>query len=329
MPTPTVMKAVTARHYGGPEVLAIEEVPVPQPGAGEVLVRVAAAGLDRGAWHLMTGLPYLVRPVSGMRRPRRPVVGGECSGVVEAVGHAVTRVRPGDVVMGGCTGAFAEYALAKEGAVTTAPGPIPLEHAAALPISGVTALQALRDHAEVGEGTQVLVIGASGGVGTLAVQLARGLGAEVTGVCSAAKADLVRSLGATRVIDYATQDISDGGARYDVIVDTAGNRPLSVLRPALTASGSLVIVGGEDGGRLFFGLSRPMGARVLGVFTGQRMGTFVATTRSADLDVLRRRVEEGTLRPVIDRVASFADLPDAMRDLEAGRVRGKVVAVPS
>lgn len=328
MTTPTVMKAVTARRYGGPEVLAVEEVPVPVPGDGEVLVRVAAAGLDRGAWHLMTGVPYLVRPVSGMRRPRRPVVGSECAGTVVSVGAGVTSVQPGEAVMGGCWGAFAEYAVMRERSITRAPATIPLEHAAALPISGVTALQALRDRARLADGASVLVIGASGGVGTYAVQLARAFGAEVTGVCSAPKAELVRSLGAARVLDYLTQEITDDGTRYDVIVDIGGNRPLRVLRQALAPRGALVIVGGENAGRVFFGLSRPIRAQLMGVLTRQRMGTFVAATRAADLDVLRNHVDDGSLRPVIDRVGSFADLPDAMRDLEAGRIRGKVVAVP-
>jgi NADPH:quinone reductase-like Zn-dependent oxidoreductase len=328
MTTPTVMKAVTARRYGGPEVLAVEEVPIPAPGDGEVLVRVAAAGLDRGAWHLMTGLPYLVRPMSGMRHPRRPVVGSECAGTVVGVGADVTSVQPGDAVMGACWGAFAEYAVMKERSLGRVPMAVPIEHSAALPISGVTALQALRDRARLANGARVLVIGASGGVGTFTVQLARAFGAEVTGVCSAAKAELVASLGTARVLDYATQEITDDGTRYDAIIDIGGNRPLRVLRQALAPKGALVIVGGENAGRIFFGLGRPIRAQAMGVFTRQRMGTFVAATRAADLEVLRRHVDEGGLRPVIDRVGSFADLPDAMRDLEAGRIRGKFVAVP-
>lgn len=231
------MKAIVQDVYGPPEVLRIEETDRPEPGRGEVLVRVRAAGVDQGVWHLMAGMPYAVRAVSGLRRPRTRVRGMDVAGVVEAVGPEVTRFRPGDEVYGNCSGSFAEYARAKEGTLAPKPASLGFEQAAAVPVSACTALGAVRDSGKVKAGQSVLVLGASGGVGSFAVQVAKAYGAHVTGVCSTTKTDLVRSLGADEVLDYTQQDPVDGSRRYDVILDIAGNRPIARLRKALTPAG--------------------------------------------------------------------------------------------
>jgi NADPH:quinone reductase-like Zn-dependent oxidoreductase len=242
-------------------VLTLRDIDKPTARDGEVLIQVRAAGVDQGVWHLMTGLPYLVRVFGyGLKKPKVPVRGRDVAGVVEAVGNGVSRFQPGDEIFGTCEGSFAEYACAKEGRLALKPANLTFEQAAAVPISGGTALQAVRDGGQVTAGQSVLVIGAAGGVGSFAVQLAKVFGAEVTGVCSGAKADLVRSLGADQVIDYTRDDFAAAGQRYDVILDTAGNRPLSVLRQALASEGTLVIVGGEGGGQLTGGFERSLGA---------------------------------------------------------------------
>jgi NADPH:quinone reductase-like Zn-dependent oxidoreductase len=314
-------------HYGSADVLEYRDVERPAMKTGQVLVRVRAAGLDRGAWHIMTGRPYLMRVAGfGLRRPKSSGLGSCLAGVVEAVGVDVTDFAPGDSVFGVGTNAFAEYAVAKPSQLAQMPADLTFEQAAAVPISATTALQALRDHGQIRAGQQVLIIGASGGVGTFAVQLAKAFGAVVTGVCSTAKTDLVRSLGADHVIDYGVSDIDEGDRHYDLILDIAGNRPLSRLRRALTPQGTLVFVGGEDGGRISGGLGRQLRSIVRSPFVGQRLGgMWIAIENSKDLGTLRSMIEAGTLTPSIDRVCALAKLPAAMADLEAGAVRGKVV----
>ena len=321
------MKAVVRDTYGSADLLEVRDVERPAVARDEVLVRVRAAGLDRGVWHLMTGRPYLLRIAGfGLRRPKTATLGSALAGVVEATGPEVTGVAAGDAVFGIGRGALAEYATARADKLARMPANLTYEQAAAVPVSGVTALQALRDRGRVQPGQHVLIIGASGGVGTFAVQIAKALGAEVTGVCSTAKTELVRSAGADHVIDYTVGDIRDGDRRYDLVLDIGGNRPVSALRRVLTSKGTLVIVGGEGGGRWFGGIDRQLRATALSPFVGQRLGTFIASDNSKDLDTLRALIEDGAVNPVIDRACALHEIPDAMRDLEAGRVRGKVVA---
>jgi NADPH:quinone reductase-like Zn-dependent oxidoreductase len=320
------MKAIVRDRYGSADVLRLSEVEVPEVADDEVLVRVRAAGLDRGAWHVMAGLPYLIRVAGyGLRRPKVRGLGSELAGVVEAVGASVTGLAPGEAVFGTGKASFAEYAVTRPDKLARMPANLSFEQAAAVPVSAVTALQAVRDRGRVESGQSVLVIGASGGVGTFAVQIAKALGADVTGVSSPKKVDLVRSLGADRVIDYVHADITDDGKRYDVVLDIGGNRSLSQLRRVLTRNGTLVIVGGEGGGRWTGGIHRQLGATVLSLFVGQRLGTLIANPRRADLDALRSLIEAGSVSPAIDRVIALDEVPDAIRDLTAGRVRGKIV----
>ncbi|KOG54635.1 NADPH:quinone reductase [Streptomyces virginiae] len=319
------MKAMVQDSYGPPAVLRLEEVERPVPGRGEVLVRVRAAGLDQGVWHLMAGMPYAVRAVSGLRRPRNRVRGMDVAGVVEAVGPDATRFRPGDEVYGNCSGSFAEYACAKEGALAPKPESLDFEQAAAVPVSGCTALGAVRDSGRVEAGRSVLVLGASGGVGSFAVQVAKAYGAHVTGVCSTAKTDLVRSLGADEVLDYTQEDPVDGSRRYDVILDIAGNRPISRLRRALTAGGTLAIVGGEGGGKWLGGNERQLGAMLLSPFVGHRLRAHGTLVRSRDLETLTELIEAGAVRPAVDRTYPLAEVPDAVARLRDGQVRGKLV----
>ncbi len=318
------MKAIVQDRYGSADVLRLDDIDMPTPGDDDVLVRVHAAGVDPGVWHLMTGLPYLVRLGFGLRAPKHRVRGLDVAGRVEKVGGNVTGFKPGDRVFGTCDGSFAEYACTRQDRLARMPENATFEQAAAVPVSGCTALQALRDKAEVLPGQQVLVIGAGGGVGTFAVQIARAFGAEVTGVCGAARADLVRELGA-HVIDRTREDFTKQARRYDVIVDTAGRRPLSRLRRVLTPKGALVIVGGEGGGRWLGGFDRQLRAPILTLFTAQRLIALLATTPGADLDTLRHLIENGKLTPIIDRTYPLAETPDAIRHLEQGEVRGKLV----
>ena len=323
-----MMKAITQDTYGSADVLELRDVERPEVGAGEVLVRVRAAGVDRGVWHLMTGLPYPIRLAGyGLRAPKNPVPGMDVAGVVEAVGDRVTRFRPGDEVFGIGKGTFAELARADESKLAPKPSNLTFEQAAALAISGLAALQGLRDHARVRPGQHVLVIGASGGVGSYAVQLAKAFGAEVTGVASRAKADLVRSLGADHVIDYTREDFADGTRRYDVVLDIGGNSSLSRLRRALTPTGTLVIAGGEGGGRWLGGTDRQLRAMALSPFVGQRLTTFVSKEAGEDLLVLAELVEAGKVTPAVDRTYPLGEAPEAVRYVEQGRARGKVVVV--
>ncbi|MDJ0460155.1 NAD(P)-dependent alcohol dehydrogenase [Streptomyces sp. H27-C3] len=320
------MKAIVHDTYGPPEVLRLEEVARPVAGRGEVLVKIHAASVDPGVWHLTTGRPYLLRAAGfGLRAPKARVRGTDAAGRVEAVGPDVTRFRPGDEVYGTCKGSFAEYACAKEDSLAPKPANLDFEQASAVPVSACTALQALRDGGRLKSGRRVLVIGASGGVGTFAVQLAKAFGAHVTGVCSTANTDLVRSVGADEVIDYTQEDPTDGARRYDLVVDTGGNRPLARLRRALTPRGTLVIVGGEGGGKWIGGTNRELGALLLSPFVGHRLRGLVATQRHSDLALLTELVEAGSVTPVIDRVYPLADVPAAVQHLREGHPRGKIV----
>jgi NADPH:quinone reductase-like Zn-dependent oxidoreductase len=318
------MRAILQAGYGSTEVLSLGTAPRPAPGPGEVLIRVHAAGLDRGTWHLMTGRPYLMRLMGfGFFGPKQSVPGLDLAGTVVDVGPGVRRFRVGDRVFGIGMGSFAELACAREDKLAHVPTSLSLDEAAVLGVSGLTALQAV-ELAEVRAGDRVLIVGASGGVGTYAVQIAHALGADVTGVCSTEKTDLVRSLGA-RAIDYRTQDFADGATEYDVVLDLGGNTRLSRLRRAMTEKGRLVFVGGEQGGDYTAGFGRVLGALLLGVFVKQRFFALTANEHFEGLERLAALADAGKLRPVIDRRTTLADVPAAIRDLEAGRVRGKVV----
>jgi len=321
------MKAIVQDTYGSADVLELRDIDRPSIGDDEVLVQVRAAGVDPGVWHLMTGQPYLVRAMGfGLRKPKVAVRGRDVAGAVEAVGARVTRFRPGDEVYGTCeSGSFAEYAVAQEKRLASKPANVSFEQAAVAPISGVTALQGVRDCGRVQPGQQVMVIGAAGGVGSFAVQIAKAFGARVTGVCSTSKADLVRSLGADDVIDYTRDEIDCNGARYDVVIDTAGNRPLSLLRRAMTPHGTLVLVGGEHGGgRVLGGFDRQLRAPLVSMFVRQRLRGLIAKEGAEDLIVLEELIESGKITPVIDRTYPLTEAPQAIRYLEQGHARGKV-----
>jgi NADPH:quinone reductase-like Zn-dependent oxidoreductase len=319
------MKAIVQDTYGSTDVLELREIDRPEPTDGEVLVRVRAAGLHRGDWHVMTGLPYMIRivvPSLGLRRPTVPVRGMDVAGTVEAVGANVTRFRPGDAVFGWCDGSFAEYAVAPEDQLAAKPATLSFEQAAVVPISGFAALQGLRDVGEIQAGQRVLVIGAAGGVGSFAVQLAKAFGAQVTGVASTSQLELVRSIGADAVIDYTRQDVTDGTRQFDLILDCAGRRTLSQLRRALTPEGTLVIVGGEGGGRWMGGFLRNLRAPVLSRFVSQRLRMLASKERPEDLQTLRELLEAGQVTPVIDRTFPLREVPEAFRQLVEGRGRG-------
>jgi len=318
-----MMKAVVQDSYGPPEVLRLGTVDEPVIGDDDVLVRVTAAGVDQGVWHLVAGHPRLVRLVTGIRKPRNPVPGMDVAGVVTAVGANVTRFRIGDEVFGSGTSTFAEYAKVPERNLMPRPANVTSTEAAAVPISGLTALQALQ-RGKVQPGQRVLVIGAAGGVGSYAVQLAVAAGADVTGICRTEKMDFVRSLGADDVLDYTREAITDGGRRYDLIIDTGGNRTLRELRRALTPTGTLVIVGAEVGGPMA-GLGRLPRALLLDLFVKQRLRVFTSTSNPEDLHTLADHLADGTLRAPVDRTFPLADVGAAIRYLREGHVRGKVV----
>lgn len=322
---PADMAAMKAPRYGSPDVLELVRLPVPTPGAGEVVVRVAAAGLSRGALHLLTGTPYLLRLAGfGLRRPKRPV-GTELAGTVAAVGPGATRLKVGDEVFGYGLGTCAEYALGKEEKMAIKPADLTLVQAAALVDSASTALQAVRDHAEVHAGQRVLVLGASGGVGSFAVQVAAGLGAEVTGTASAAKVEFVRSLGASAVIDHHAADPLATDRPYDVIIDIGGNRPVADLRRALATDGTLVMVGGEEGGKLTGGFERQLLAPMRARRSTQRVRTFVANEHHRHLDDLAALLAAGTVAPAIDQIHPLADAAVSFERMAAGTIKGKDV----
>jgi NADPH:quinone reductase-like Zn-dependent oxidoreductase len=323
----STMRAIIQPHYGGPEVFSHAVIERPTIGPDEVLIHVRAAGLDRGTWHLMAGLPYAVRPVAGLRAPKQVVPGFDVSGVVTAVGSAVTRVKVGDEVFGLAKGSFAEFAAAREDKLALKPQTLTFEQAAATPISGLTALRGLETVAKVKPGQQLLIVGASGGVGSHAVQIAKALGAQVTGVCSTNKVEFVRSLGADHVIDYSSQDFATGAIRYDVILDIGGNASISRLRKALTPTGTLVITGGEGAGK-WFGVGRQLRAKILSPFVRQRLTSFLNKEHYSGIERLAGLVTNGQLVPAVGATYQLVDMPDAMRDLLAGKARGKLVIVP-
>jgi NADPH:quinone reductase-like Zn-dependent oxidoreductase len=320
------MRAITYAEYGPPDVLRLADVAQPVPGDGQVLIRIRAAAVNPLDWHFMRGTPYLVRLAAGMRRPKDSRLGVDAAGRVEAVGRSVTRFRPGDDVFGTCRGAFAEYGCAVEGALAPKPAKVTFEQAAAVPVAAITALQGLRDRGRLQPGQRVLVNGAAGGVGTFAVQIAKALGAHVTGVCSTGKVDMVLSIGADRVVDYTREDFTGSGQRYELILDCVGNHSLSECRRALTVAGTLVMVGGPDEGRWLGPLAGTLAAVVLSPFVSQRLRFVLARLRgNDDLRFIQGLLETGKVTPVIDRSYPLARVPEAIHYLEQGHAAGKVV----
>jgi NADPH:quinone reductase-like Zn-dependent oxidoreductase len=320
------MRAIVQDHYGSADVLELKDIDRPVVGDDEVLVRVHAASVHIGDWHLLTGLPYLLRVVGfGLRVPKVRVRGQDVAGKVEAVGKNVTRFQAGDEVFGTCEGAFAEYACTSEDMLAPKPANLNFEQAAAVPTSAFAALQALRDRGEIEPKQKVLIIGASGGVGMFAVQIAKSLGAEVTGVCSTIKMDIVRSLGADHVIDYSREDFARSRQCYDLILDMGGNRSLSHLRRALRPRGILVLVGAEGGGRWLGGTNRWIQALLLSPFVRQKLRPLASMPRQADLQLLKGLIEAGKVTPMIDRTFLLSETPEAFRYLEQGQAQGKIV----
>ena len=324
------MRAIVQHRYGSADELGLADIDRPVPADGEVLVRVHAAGVDPSVWHIMEGKPYLIRAVGfGMRAPKTIVRGSDVAGVIEAVGPNATRFAPGDEVFGMCAGSFAEFATARQDRLALKPSRLTFVEAAALPTSGVTALQALRDKGGVKAGQRVLVIGAGGGVGSFAVQLAVDFGAHVTGVASTAKVSFVSSLGADEVIDYTRDEVDSQGARFDLIVDTAGNRRLNILRRSLAPGGTLVLVGGEGGGTVLGGISRNLKAGIAAPFVRQSLVGMLARANAGDLEYLAERAQAGAVTPRIEQVFPLDHAADAVRRLADGHVAGKlVVSVP-
>jgi NADPH:quinone reductase-like Zn-dependent oxidoreductase len=320
----TMMKAIINHTYGSPDVLEVQEIEKPVINDDSVLVRVCAASVNPIDLHLMRGLPYFVRLMTGLRRPKQSVLGVDVAGIVEAVGRDVTQFRPGDEVFGARDGAFADYVGGRESNFVPKPVNLTLEQAATISVAGCTALQGLRDKGQLQPGQRALINGAAGGVGTFAVQIAKSLGAHVTGVCSTRNVDMVRSIGADEVVDYTREDFTRSGQRYDLILDAVGNRSLSNLRRALSLKGTLVLVGG-GGGKLLGPFALVLRALVVSRFVGQRLLFFIAKLPTDDLVVLKELIEAGKVTPVIDRTYSLRETPEAIRYLEAGHARGKVV----
>lgn len=319
------MRAVVYCDYGSPDVLKLEAIEKPVPGDSEVLIRVRAVSLNPLDWHFMRGTPYLARLTMGLRKPKNTRLGVDFSGVVESVGKSVTTFRPGDEVFGGRTGALAEYVTVREhGSVVLKPANVTFEQAAAVPVAAATALQGLRDKGQLQSGQKVLINGASGGVGTFAVQIAKSLGADVTGVCSTRNVDLVRSIGADQVIDYTKEDFTASTQRYDLILDNVGNHSLSALRRVLKPEGKYIMVGGPSG-KWIDPLPRALAALLVSRFVSQDMTMFISNLDQRDLNTLRELMEAGTVTPVIDRSYPLSDVGAAIRYLEAGHARGKVV----
>src|SRR3954469_1783187 len=318
------MRAIIQDKYGSPAVLEIRDVGRPAVKDDDVLVRVRAAGVNIGDWHLLRGVPYVMRLAFGLRKPRRQIPGLDIAGQVEAVGSSVKQFRPGDEVFGWCRGAFAEYACGGEDTLLPKPGNLTFEQSAAVGDSAFTALAAVRDQGKVQPGQRVLVNGASGGVGTFAIQIAKSFGANVTGVCSTRNVELVRSLGADEVIDYTREDFTQSEPRYDVMLDLIGNRSLFDCRRALTPRGTYVLVGVSDLGR-WFGLARQIKALLLSPFVRQSMRVFVVRHNREDLAVLKQLVETEKVAPVIDRRYELSDVPEALRHQGEGHTQGKIV----
>ena len=319
-----VIKAIVQDKYGSPDVLRLEDLDKPEPEDNEVLVRVRAAAVNIGNWHVLRGIPYAMRPAVGLFKPKHEIPGLDLAGQVEAVGDSVTQFQPGDEVFGWCNGAFAEYACAEESHLLPKPSNLTLEQAAAVGDSALTALNAVRDQGKVQPGQRVVINGASGGVGTFAVQIAKSFGADVTGVCSTKNVEMVRSIGANRVIDYTNEDFAEADRRYDVMLDLVGNRSLSDCMGALSRPGTYVLVGVADVGR-WFGLARQIKALSMSPFVRQRVRVFIVRHNRADLAVLKELVEAGKVTPVIDRRYPLRDVPEALRYQGEGHSRGKIV----
>jgi NADPH:quinone reductase-like Zn-dependent oxidoreductase len=311
-------------RYGPAEILELRDIDKPTIGEKDVLVRVRAAGVNIADWAIMNGLPYIARPVYGLRRPKNPVRGTDVAGVVEAVGPGVTRFKAGDKVFGAAIGSFAEYAAASEDALAEKPANLTFEQAAAVPMAGTVALQALRDHAKVQASQTVLVNGASGGIGTFAVQIAKALGADVTGVCSTRNVELLRSIGADHVIDYTKDDFTRSGQHYDIVFDNVSNHRLSDLRRALTPTGVLIPNGGRFDNRWFASAGRLMSATVMFRSGPQRLGKFLVAQTHEDLIVLKEMIESGKVTPVVDRAYSLSETAQAMSHVGSGHARGKI-----
>jgi NADPH:quinone reductase-like Zn-dependent oxidoreductase len=318
------MQAIVQDTYGTGAVLKARDIEKPGIGDHEVLVRVRAAGVNPADWAIMSGLPYIARPIYGLRRPKNAVRGTDVAGTVEAIGPGVTRFRVGDEVFGWADGSYAEYTAAPEDSLALRPANLTLEQAAAVPMAGLVALQAIRDHGKVQAGQTVLINGASGGIGTFAVQIAKALGADVTGVCSTRNIDLVRSIGADRVIDYTKEDFTKSARQYDVILDNVSNHSLTDLRRVLTPTGTLIPNGGGFDNRWFASGGRLVRAAVLFQFGGQTLGNFLVSFNHADLAVLAGMIEAGKVTPVIDRTYPLSETPQAIDHVGRGHARGKV-----
>ncbi len=325
-----LMKAVVYHEYGPPDVIRLEDVEKCLPNDNQVLIKVRAAAANPLDWHYTRGTPYLVRMDNGLRKPNDPRVGVDVAGVVEGVGKNVTQFKPGDEVFGVAGGAFAEYARASESKIVLKPANITFEQAAAVPVAALTALQGLRDKGKIKPGQKVLINGASGGVGTFAVQIAKSFGAEVTGVCSTRNVEMVRSLGADHVIDYKKADFTQGDERYDVILDNVGTQPLSSFKRVLNPEGSLVMIGGggPNEGRWIGPLGRPIKALFMSPFVSQSMTMLLAEITKDDLLVMNELMEAGKVTPVIDRTYQLSEAAEAIRYLEEGHARGKVIILP-
>jgi NADPH:quinone reductase-like Zn-dependent oxidoreductase len=326
------MKAIVQDEYGSADVLELRDIDKPEIGDDEVLVHVHAAGVNPGDWAIMSGLPYIARPVYGLRKPKNAVRGTDVAGTVEAAGNGVRRFQPGEDVFGWCGGlggAFAEYASVSADSLAPKPANLTFEQAAAVPMAGLVALQALRDHGDVRAGQKVLINGASGGIGTFAVQIAKALGTEVTGVCSTRNVEMVRSIGADHVIDYTREDFTEKDQRYDFILDNVANHSLSDLRRALTPRGTLVPNGGGFDNHWFAGGGRVIWARVLDRFVDHRLRTFLVSPNSEDLVFLKELIEAGKVTPVIDSAYPLSETPEAIGHVGEGHARGKVaITVP-
>ncbi len=320
------MKAIVQGEYGSPDVLELKDINTPVVKDDEVLVRVRAASANPADWHFMRGLPYIMRPQAGLGKPKNGVLGRDISGHVEAVGKDVTRFRPGDEVFANVEmGGFAEYTCVSEGLLLLKPANLTFEQAAAVPLAALTALQGLRDAGKLQREQKVLIIGASGGVGTFAVQIAKSFGADVTAVCSTRNLEMVRSLGADHFIDYTREDFTQSGQKYDLILQLAGTRSPSDCRRALSSKGTLVLTSGESGGRWIGPVDRIIKAFLLSPFVSQKLGAFLMKPNRNDLQFLKELIEAGKVMPVVDRTYPLRDVPEAIRYLEEGHARGKVV----
>ena len=321
-----LMKAIVYRCYGPPDILKSEDIEKPTAADNEVLVKVRAASVNPLDWHYMRGAPYIVRIDSGFGKPKNPRLGVDFAGTVEAVGKNVSRFKPGDEVFGGKLGAFAEYvSVPEDRALVLKPANLTFEQAASVPIAAITALQGLRDKGRIKPGQKVLINGASGGVGTFAVQVAKSFGADVTGVCSTRNVGMVRSIGADHVIDYTQEDFTESGQRYDLILDTVGNHPLLEYGRVLSPKGVVVLVGAPNEGRWIGGLATLLKALMLSPFVSQKFVPFLAELNKEDLTTLRDLVQAGKVTPVIDRRYKLGEVPAAIQYLEEGHARGKVV----